>query len=75
MNIMTITGLCIISTIICKIFDRNNKEYSFMIALITASFVLFMIISYISPVIKAVENIFTLTGISKKYLEIIFKAI
>jgi len=75
MNIITITGLCIVSTIICKLFDRNNKEYSFLIALGTVAFILLMIISYLHPVISAIESLFTLTGISKDYLEIIFKAI
>lgn len=75
MNVIAITGLCIVATIVIKLFDRTNKEYSLMIVLATVSFVLLMIISYISPVISTVESLFTLSGVSKSYLEIIFKAI
>jgi len=75
MNIITIAGLCIISTVICKFFDRNNKEYSYLIALGTVAFILLMIVSYLNPVISAIESLFTLTGISEDYLKIIFKAI
>jgi len=75
MNIIAITGICIVSTIICKFYDRNNKEYSYLVALATVSIILLMIVSYINPIISAVEDLFSLTGISKGYLEIIFKAI
>ena len=75
MNIVAITGLCISATIICKFFDKNNKEYSLVIALSTVIFLMLMIISYINPVISAVEDVFSLAGISKEYLSIIFKAI
>ena len=39
----------IVATIVIKLFDRTNKEYSLMIVLATVLFVLPMIISYISP--------------------------
>ena len=75
MNIIAITGLCIVATIIIKFFDRTNKEYGMLMVLATVSFILLMIISYISPVISVIDDLFTLSGISKDYLEIIFKAI
>lgn len=75
MNIISITGLCIITTIICKLLDRNSKEYTYLIVLGSVSFILLMVISYLTPVISAVESLFNITGISEEYLQIIFKAI
>lgn len=75
MNIIAITGLCLVATIIIKLFDKINKEYGFLIILGTTCFILLMIISYLSPIISQIENLFTMSGISKGYLEIIFKAL
>ena len=67
MNIIAITGLCIVATIIIKIFDRVNKEYGLLIIIGTVSFILLMIISYINPVISEIEKLFALSGVSEKY--------
>lgn len=75
MSVITITGLCIIATIICKFFEKGHKEYSMLIALGVVIFVFLMVLSYINPVISAVNDLFSLTGISNDYLKIIFKAI
>ncbi len=75
MNIIGIIGLCLMVTVVCKIFDNGHREYSFILMLITATFILLFTISYISPVISKVKDIFSLTEVSDKYLNIIFKAI
>ena len=75
MNIIAITGLCIVATIIVKFFDKNNKEYGLLIVLATVAFILLMSVAYLSPLISTIESLFTLSGVSKDYLEIIFKAI
>lgn len=75
MNIIAITGLCIVATIVIKLLDNYIKEYSFSILIATAAFILLMVISYLSPVISTIENLFAISGVSKSYLEIIFKAI
>ena len=75
MNIIAITGLCIVATIVVKFFDRTNKEYGMLIVLGTVAFILLLSISYLSPLIATIESLFTISGVSKEYLEIIFKAI
>jgi stage III sporulation protein AD len=75
MNIVMITGLCIVSTIICKIYEKSQKEYVFLISLAGASFILFLTVSYISPIISSAQSIFSSAWLSGDYLEIIFKAI
>lgn len=75
MDIVGITGMCIISTVICKLFEKNHKEYTFLIAIATTCFVLFMTMKYVSPVIESAKLVFSTAGISTDYLKIIFKAI
>lgn len=75
MNIAMITGLCIIATVICKLYEKSQKEYVFFISLAVSAFLLFLTVSYISPVISSAEKIFSTAGLSGDYLKIIFKAI
>ena len=75
MNIVAITGLCIVATIVIKLFDKTNKEYGLVIGLATAGFILLLAISYLSPIVSAIENLFDISGVPKNYLEIIFKSI
>lgn len=75
MNIVSITGLCIVATIIVKLFEKYKNEYKFLIILGTSAFILFVIISCLAPVVSEIEELFNMSGVSKTYLEIIFKAI
>ena len=58
MNIIAITGMCIIATIFIKLFDKINKEYGLIIVLGIVSFILLLVLSYISPIISAIEELF-----------------
>lgn len=75
MNIVGIIILCIVVTVVCKLFEKGHKEYSYILLLITAFFILFLTISYITPVISKIQDVFSLTQVNEKYLTIIFKAI
>ncbi len=75
MDMVMITGLCMIATIIVKLFDKINKEYALFIALITSCFILFLVIAYFSPIISTVEDLFATSGVDNKYFEIIFKSL
>lgn len=75
MNIIGIIGLCLIVTIICKVFERSNREYSFLIMLISIAFILLFTVSYISPIMSKIREVFALTEVSNEYLTIMCKAI
>ncbi len=75
MDIIKIAALCIISSIMCSLFSKDNKEYSLYIKAAAACMILCGIIIYISPVIDSINNIFLRTGIESEYLTILFKAI
>lgn len=75
MNIVGITGLCIVVTVICKFYDKTNKEYTFILSLVTVVFILLLSISFINPIISEVRNIFNIANVSSEYLDVIFKSI
>ena len=49
MDIIKIAALCIISSIMCSLFSKDNKEYSLYIKAAAACMILCGIIIYISP--------------------------
>ncbi len=75
MNIISITGLCIVATIVVKLFEKYKSEYGSIIVLATTGFILFLVISCLAPIVSTIESLFALSGVSEQYLEIIFKAI
>lgn len=75
MNIITIVGLCLVATIICKLLERYHKEYAILITIGTVGITLILVISFISPILDKIEDLFNASGVPNEYLEIIFKAI
>lgn len=75
MDIITITGLCIIATIIIKLFEKSYREYSLLLLLGISVVILIIIISCLAPIIKSINDIFSISNVSTSYLTIIFKAI
>ncbi len=75
MNIISIIALCIVTTIICKLFDKTNKEYGLFISLFTIAIILFFAIKLISPITARIEELFVLANVSNEYFRIVLKAI
>ncbi len=75
MDIISILGLCITVTLICKLFEKNNKEYSLFISIITLSMVLFFAVTMISPITSKIQEILNLADVSNEYFNIVLKAI
>lgn len=74
-NIMSITGICIISTILCSLFGNFSKEYSMYIKLAATAAILSIIIFFISPIAETIHDIYEKAGAGEEYLTILFKAL
>jgi stage III sporulation protein AD len=74
MKIVQIAALCLIVTVICRIFD-SRKEFGLYIKIIAATLILGSVILYVSPVADAVNTIFEQAGASESYINILFKAL
>ncbi len=74
MDIVKIASICIISTVICRLFDKNSHEYALYIKITTAVIVLPFMFIYISPLIESIRSIFERSQADTDYLKILFKA-
>jgi low affinity Fe/Cu permease len=70
MNIVKIASICIISTVICKLFDKNSHEYALYIKISAAVIVLSFMFIYISPLIENIRSIFEHSQADTDYLKI-----
>lgn len=74
-KIVSIAGICITASIMCKLFSDNGKEYALYIKLAAAAAVMSMIIIFVSPIAETVRNIYERAGADEEYLTVLFKAL
>lgn len=74
-KIVSIAGICITASIMCKLFSDNGKEYALYIKLAAAATVMSMIIIFVSPIAETVRNVYSRAGADEEYLTILFKAL
>jgi stage III sporulation protein AD len=74
MEIISIAALCIIVTVICKLFD-DRREIALYIKIAAAILILSGVIIYVAPVADTVNTIFDKAGASDTYINILFKAL
>lgn len=70
-----ISGFCITAAIICKVIEKDNKEFSSVISIATVAMVLLCIITQISQVTDTIKNLFIQAGIENDYTLIILKSL
>lgn len=73
--IFGILCLCIFATILCKVSDRYNKEFSLYIALSVIVVVSGFVFLTLSPISEVIKELFTRAGLSDDFLIILFKCI
>lgn len=74
-KIVSVAGICITASVMCKLFADNGKEYALYIKLAAAAAVMSMIIIFVSPIAETIRNIYSRAGADEEYLTILFKAL
>lgn len=74
MKIVQIAALCLIVTVLCRLFDAR-KEFGLYLKIIAATLILGAVILYVAPVADTVNTIFDKAGASDSYINILFKAL
>ena len=75
MKIVSIAGICITASVMCKLFSENGKEYALYIKLAAAAAVMSMIIIFVSPIAETIRSIYSRAGADEEYLTVLFKAL
>lgn len=74
-KIISVAGLCITASLMCKIIEKYNKEQAVITSVSCITVVFMMIFSMMSPVISEINSIFDSGGIKSENIQIIFKSL
>lgn len=74
-KIVSIAGICITASIMCKLFSDSGKEYALYIKLAASAAVMSMIIIFVSPIAETIRSIYSRAGADEEYLTVLFKAL
>ncbi len=75
MDIFQITIIGIVATLLIVLIKKYNPEYQIFIAVATGVIILFIIYSYLEPILQSFESLWSKTDIDNSYFEIILKVI
>lgn len=75
MEIIKITGICIICAILSSLISQTNKEISVTLSIAAVAICALAIIGSVSDVISGLNSIFKVIGIDTAYLSVSFKAL
>ena len=75
MEILKIAAIGIITTVLCRFFSNDNKEYALFLKMAAAALILLSVIRYITPIYDTISGIFGRTGADSSYLSLLFKAL
>lgn len=70
-----IAGVCIFTAAICRLFDNGAKEYGVMIKAAAAAGIMAAVVTGVMPVMERLSAMYSRTGGSSEYLEILLKSL
>lgn len=75
MKLAAIAGLCISASVICRIFDKESREYGVLISATAAVIVTSVSIAALMPVIDFINSLYDAIGADEEYINILYKAL
>lgn len=75
MDIVLICALSIVACAVCKLLEKESKEFSFVITASVAVIITLLLVSDISDITDTIESLLKKISIDKEFSEILFKSI
>ncbi len=75
MNIITVCGCAVISSVLAVLLKKQNAEISFILTICSVVFVLTYIISSVVFAVSGIEEIFEKTKLNTVYIEVLLKCV
>lgn len=75
MDIFQIAIIGIVATLLIVLIKKYNPEYQIFIAVVTGVIILFVIYSYLGPILQSFQSLWSKTDIDNSYFQIILKVI
>ena len=75
MTLAAIAGLCISAAVICRIFDKTNREYGVFISAAAAVIITAVVVGLLSPLVDFIDSMFEKAGADSAYADILYKSL
>ena len=75
MDILIIAGFCIVSTIFCKLLEKDCKEMKILLVLSCLCVIFIKTSGIISDIFSEIKSLCDTSGIDGQYVKILFKAL
>ncbi len=75
MQIITISGIAIISCVVIVMLKKTNPEFSIVLSLSAGAVILYIILSQITPVVGRIQNLLSFSDGISDYSSILFKSL
>lgn len=75
MEIIALSGIAVMTTVISVMIKKNNPEISILLTLCSCVLILLMIISKITPIIDKIKDLISATGMPIEYTAILLKTL
>lgn len=74
-GIISVCGICICASLMCKITERYTKEQAVMLSIAVCIFVFVLILSDIPVIFGKIDELVSMSDLNADYLKIVFKAL
>lgn len=75
MEIIALSGIAIMTTVISVMIKKNNPEISILLSLCAGVLILLMITSKVTPIIDKIKDLISATGMPIEYTAILLKTL
>lgn len=70
-----VCGICICTSLICKITERHAKEQAVMLSIVVCVLVFILMLSDIPVIFGKIDELIATAGVDSDYIKIIFKSL
>ena len=74
-KLVLISGICIFTAAVCKLFDNGSREYGVMVKTAAAAVIMASVMAAIMPAVNEIKLLYSKTGGDSEYLTILMKCL
>lgn len=73
-RIWNVMGVCLISSVLCRLLGKYNKEQAFILSAVTCTVILGFVLLRLTPVFSFIDRLCSICSVNEKYVMILFKS-
>lgn len=75
MNILSVLGIALVSVVLVTVLKQYRSEYAILVEICAAVVIILLLIPSINGILDSVNSLIDLSGIDRRYFQLLVKAI